>query len=381
MAKRPKIGICVFNPDVSTGGYYYSLNLIKSALYLNDKEKPHLVIFFTNTKHLDEIKNIGYPYLSFLPYIRKISILEKIINKFSNKLGFGFLFNNYPKNTVSFVYPCEFIFDSNTDPLGKLKKVYWIPDFQEKYYPDFFNKEDLENRDNRAKGISKTKSIIAFSSNSAATDYSKYYPNHSTKVKILRFTSIIPAISSVDPSNVLAKYGILKPYFISPNQFWIHKNHQTVLDAALLLKQKGIDFNILFTGKEYDYRDPEYTNKLKSFVAQNHLQDSIRFLGFIDRIDQLVLMKNSISIIQPSLFEGWSTVVEDTKAINHRIILSDLPVHLEQINENVVFFERLNPIDLAEKIEQSIISSSPITPLDYSKKIEQFAKEFANLCN
>ncbi len=40
-----------------------------------------------------------------------------------------------------------------------------------------------------------------------------------------------------------------------------------------------------------------------------------RFLGFIDRGEQLQLMKNSIAIVQPSLFEGWSTVVEDTKAM------------------------------------------------------------------
>jgi len=34
--------------------------------------------------------------------------------------------------------------------------------------------------------------------------------------------------------------------------------------------------------------------------------------------------------VQPSLFEGWSTVVEDARALGKPIVLSDIPVHLEQ---------------------------------------------------
>ena len=41
----------------------------------------------------------------------------------------------------------------------------------------------------------------------------------------------------------------------------------------------------------------------------------ISILGFISRQDQLSLMRDAIAVIQPSLFEGWSTVVEDCKAI------------------------------------------------------------------
>jgi hypothetical protein len=50
-------------------------------------------------------------------------------------------------------------------------------------------------------------------------------------------------------------------------------------------------------------------------------------VGFIDRAEQTMLLKNAISIVQPSLFEGWSTVVEDAKALNQYMILSDIPVN------------------------------------------------------
>jgi hypothetical protein len=45
---------------------------------------------------------------------------------------------------------------------------------------------------------------------------------------------------------------------------------------------------------------------------------------------------------------GWSTVVEDCKTIGKHMFLSSLPVHLEQIGENVTFFDPSDEIEPAE---------------------------------
>ena len=38
--------------------------------------------------------------------------------------------------------------------------------------------------------------------------------------------------------------------------------------------------------------------------------------------------------MQPSLCEGWGTVLEDAKVLDKAVLLSDIPVHREQKNEN-----------------------------------------------
>ena len=43
------------------------------------------------------------------------------------------------------------------------------------------------------------------------------------------------------------------------------------------------------------------------------------------------IFRHASVVIQPSLFEGWSTVVEDAKAVGRPIIATDLPVHREQL--------------------------------------------------
>jgi glycosyltransferase involved in cell wall biosynthesis len=41
-------------------------------------------------------------------------------------------------------------------------------------------------------------------------------------------------------------------------------------------------------------------------------------------------MRASTALINPSLFEGWSTTVEEAKSTGTPMILSDLGVHREQ---------------------------------------------------
>ena len=58
-------------------------------------------------------------------------------------------------------------------------------------------------------------------------------------------------------------------------------------------------------------------------------------------------MIHSAAVINPSLFEGWSTTVEEAKALDLNIILSDIPVHREQNPDRSIFFNARDPEQLA----------------------------------
>jgi glycosyltransferase involved in cell wall biosynthesis len=119
---------------------------------------------------------------------------------------------------------------------------------------------------------------------------------------------------------------------------------------------------------------------LKAYVQENNLNDVIRFLGFLDRREQLKLMKHAVAVIQPSLFEGWSTVIEDAMAMNQRVIASDLEVNKEQLMDNGLYFEKNNPNDLAEKLKH-IATYANLIDYQYSLKQKQFALNFLACVN
>ena len=49
-------------------------------------------------------------------------------------------------------------------------------------------------------------------------------------------------------------------------------------------------------------------------------------------------MKYSQSVINPSKSEGLSNSVEQAKALGKKVILSNIPVHKEQLSDNFYYF-------------------------------------------
>ena len=168
-------------------------------------------------------------------------------------------------------------------------------------------------------------------------------------------------------------------YFIISNQFWVHKNHKIILETVKAFKNEFKDIIFVFTGKEFDKRNPHYTSELKNYIKENNLTQYFKFLGFIKREEQLLLMKYSIAIVQPSLFEGWSTVVEDAKALNHSIILSDIPIHREQMEHNCLFFDPLNKKVLKDKLLESINNNLITHKFNIKKEQLQFAENIISI--
>lgn len=377
MAERKQITLLYQYNDNWIGGTYYILNIIRALNVMDDVEKPYLRILYNSEESINFITELNYPYIEFNYFNPKYTLAQKILNRISLEiLGRGIVRKKIKIDGIKNLYPINsFIHISNIEGF-----YFWIPDFQEWYLPEFFSKREIKYRKSSQSYLVKKNYPIVFSSNNALDDFNRFYPNNKNQKEVLRFVSVVDdSYSKLDISVLKEKFNIDRSYFIVPNQFWKHKNHKIIIEAAKVLKESKNEFLIVFTGKEFDYRNPNYTIDLKKDIKKNGLEDNFRFLGFIDRGEQLQLMKNSIAIVQPSLFEGWSTVVEDTKALNHVILLSDIPLHREQIKDNCVFFDPMDKIALADKLLYAM--NNNLVNSNFDVKMEQlhFAKKIISI--
>jgi glycosyltransferase involved in cell wall biosynthesis len=225
--------------------------------------------------------------------------------------------------------------------------------------------------------IVKNGKQIVFSSKSAKKDFNQIHPQNTLRQFVLRFAVTHPALENCN--SVLARYQLPEDYFICCNQFWQHKNHAIIFKAIHLLKKQGREVLVVFTGKEDDYRHPGYFKELTVLIDQLDIRSNIRLLGFISREDQLCLMKHSIAVLQPSLFEGWSTVIEDAKSLQARIIASAIPVHKEQLEQ--YSSSALFPSADEQALSALMLSTKeiPAATLDYEKSINEFAGGFRKI--
>lgn len=361
------------------GGLYYKKNILYSILRNeNITKKTSIIVVTDNNIDIFDCFSKAVKIVKMKSKYRrlKIFILSLMIN-------------------VDYYFPYSTSYDNGEMAFKKIgvQLINWIPDFQHKYYPLFFSNEEINKRDVNYKKQAEDSSDLVLSSNDCKKDFAKFYNSEKKNVFVVPFVSyiepIIRALDKKDEAEIINKFLLDNSrYACIMNQFWQHKNHKVVLDAMRFYFQKypESNFKFVFTGKLEDYRCPQYINELKSIFNEDIIKRHSVLLGFIDRIDQIAIMKNAEFIIQPSLFEGWGTVVEDAKVLDKTILLSDIPVHREQMNEKCILFDPHNSEELAELIQQEChkehhdniekgIEDMKKRALEYSKGFEQLLRD------
>jgi len=253
---------------------------------------------------------------------------------------------------IDFLYPYFHPYEPAAGETRALATAAWIPDFQHRHLPEFFPAEECRARDRVQSRAARHADCMVLSSRAAEADFRDFHPGARSRTAVLHFHTIAPAAwFEADPAPVLADFGLPARFFFCANQFWMHKDHATAFRAIHVLKRRGVDATLVCTGQLNDYRQPGYVDALRQLVVDLGIDDRIALLGLIPRSRQVQLFRQAIAVVQPSLFEGWSTVVEDCRALGKPVLLSDIPVHREQSPVGCRFFEPRSPESLADVME------------------------------
>jgi glycosyltransferase involved in cell wall biosynthesis len=232
--------------------------------------------------------------------------------------------------------------------------VGWIPDFQHLRLPELFDQGEIDFRNQFFSAIAQKSRLILVSSESARMDFEQFFPDHAVKAHVAHFPSLLWTFDRDEDSATLRRFHLPRKFALVANQFWQHKNHRILPSALALLKRRSIDLDLVVTGLPSDYRSPE-NKPLSQFFQESAIEGvagSIHFLGQVPYRDLVAIMRAAALIIQPSFFEGWSTSIEDSKALGRPLICSDISVHREQVPDALGFFDPTKPAALADLLAQ-----------------------------
>ncbi len=354
-----RIGIILTGDYGWAGGVYYSLNIIK-LLSRIASEKQLTVVAIVNAATPPEV-------LADLPKEHvEISYLNQ--KSFLYRLYYKLVGNRFAADINALKLDVLYPLIAYGPEHAKLncKVLYWLYDFQHKFLPELFSQEELNRRDLTFQNIASFAKDIVFSSEDSRSHFDQFYKESRAGRRVYNFVSLLEQ----HPAQLKQPADMPKNYFIVCNQFWPHKNHLAVFKALELLKKQGQNIHIVLTGKYDDVRNKAYVDELKDFIDHHGLQQHITLTGFISREEQIQLIKHARAIIQPSFFEGWSTVIEDAKALNKFMIVSDIAVNREQIAINAWFFKPSDEEQLAKQILDVLAKQEQPLPLDYTENIK-----------
>ncbi|MHC6154903.1 glycosyltransferase family 4 protein [Bradyrhizobium elkanii] len=232
--------------------------------------------------------------------------------------------------------------------------IAWIPDLQHRSLPHLFPRAARWRREFGFRMQIGGRRTIMLSSESALRDFRAYYPRVKNKVCVVRF-AIRPqvALLNTDPAEIIASYGLPQSYFYLPNQFYRHKNHELVVDALTILKQRGADVVVCASGSTEDRREPGYYDRVNAEVRKRGLASHFRHVGIIPFPHVYALLRAATAMVNPSRFEGWSSTVEEAKSFGVPMILSDLEVHREQTAGAARYFGVDDPVALADHLVEA----------------------------
>jgi glycosyltransferase involved in cell wall biosynthesis len=228
----------------------------------------------------------------------------------------------------------------------------WVHDFQFLHLPDLYDIGTLQTARSGIPEMVDVADTVVVSSQDGLKDLLAFVPGAAGKARVLPFVADVPAhIYESDPDAVVRQYHLPDRFIYLPNQFWQHKNHRQVIGALHILSQRGIHPYVVCTGLPHDHKKPAHVAELLTLISEWGLHQQMILLGLVPIDHVKALMRQALCVLNPSLFEGWSSTVEEAKSLGKSLLLSALPVHREQNPPGTLFFDHQDPEDLAIKLE------------------------------
>ena len=185
-------------------------------------------------------------------------------------------------------------------------------------------------------------------SNDLETLLRKNYPQYSEKYHCV-YDIINPQIIRKQASEDIAEQAEFekKVIFVTTGRLARPKNHLLAVEAAKVLKNRGLDFRWFFVGEGGERQNIE--NKIKEYG----LQEYVRLLGL--RTNPYPYMARCLVYVQTSSFEGFGMTIAEAKILGKPVVTTNFDVVYDQLeHERNGLISQMDASSLADNIMRMV---------------------------
>ena len=166
--------------------------------------------------------------------------------------------------------------------------------------------------------------------------------------KVLPLPYVAPQyISQPEPADFDQQYALPPKFFFYPAQFWDHKNHQRLVSAAALVRQRFPDIKLVFTGgHRHGYAG------LRKHAEQLGMNDSITYPGYVPDDYLAGFYRRARALVMPTFFGPTNIPTLEAFTCGCPAAVSDIYGMAEQANGAALLFDPHSIASMAEALER-----------------------------
>ncbi|MFM1999350.1 MAG: hypothetical protein RL204_1297 [Bacteroidota bacterium] len=179
-------------------------------------------------------------------------------------------------------------------------------------------------------------------------------------------------VSQQEQSDILKKWSLeIEQYFFYPAQFWAHKNHYALIKAFDIVSKQNQKLKLVLSGSDKGNR-----RYIEELVASLNLSDKVLFVGFISDEEVHALYRNAKALVMPTLLGPTNMPLLEAHVLGCPVLCSNLKGHIQQMGNKAIYFDPIDPADIANKMSSAIPRHKPYQDeTDYGKILnENFLK-------
>lgn len=270
-----RIGVNCFLLSPKMGGLRQYFHRLFRWLLQNDPSNTYLFFYFPqNLQELQHYLDHPYENLKTLLLNDQMEILHHLDKMDLYFCPFGAL------------WPCPV----------PLPSVVTLVDTQEKYYPQFFSRNDIWNREKYYNISMKTADQVITISEFSKKSIALFHKVKEKNIHVSYLAMDDSFAISPDTPNIPNTLLDLPPDFIFyPANRWAHKNHDTLLKAIAILKEVySLKIHCVLTGFDIDQGYP-----LRENIVSYGLSDQVRTIGYVSKKDLQQLYRRAQMLCFP----------------------------------------------------------------------------------
>ncbi len=347
-----RIGVFIYVTYGSGGMFQYSQQILGALLAL-PRNQFEIVVFHVDKAWSEIIPDsIEKHKIDFPPFVD--NFLKVLFRLHFPDFVLKFLFNLTQLKRVSSAGLDLVLFPSQ-DLAGIFiteKSVNVVHDIMHRYEPQFKESSSFGRgkfRDKLFKSFGKNSKVVLVDSVVGKSQLMESYGIGATKIEVLPYIAPAHIVSYNDELNTQYFRDLnLPPKFVFyPAQFWPHKNHKILIEAAELLKKDIADFKLLFLGpKKHAFHE------LYEMVREKNLMDTIRFIDFVPNEVLGGFYTRARAMIMPTFYGPTNIPPLEAIALKCPVAVSGIYGMPDQLGDAALYFDNKNVRDVANVISK-----------------------------